>query len=263
MDFFEKTPFPKDPFFRTRKQRVSGGEKFSARFSPPTTTVPWGPSKITLNFAISKFVSHSIRIPRQFWLHAFIAANFTGVIFFAANSPAKCCRNPRGIFPNKVPGEFCGGFFGGFFRAFFFGKNRRKKSTKKSTAKFKSEFESFAAKIHTARIRPWQNVSPAPIFRRRRFSPAPFFRQQQFSLRWPFTLSSKTPTQPCCFLFSKWQAKQPQATRMHPVVTGEKSHFYSLIMTITIVMACQPPIPTSKFCSLDFSPVFRSAGWLP
>ena len=23
------------------------------------------------------------------------------------------CRNPRGIFPNKVPGEFCGGFFGG------------------------------------------------------------------------------------------------------------------------------------------------------
>ena len=32
------------------------------------------------------------------------------------------CRNPRGIFPNKVPGEFCGGFFGGFFRAFFLGK---------------------------------------------------------------------------------------------------------------------------------------------
>ena len=34
------------------------------------------------------------------------------------------CRNPRGIFLNKVPGEFCGGFFGGFFLgAFFLGKN--------------------------------------------------------------------------------------------------------------------------------------------
>ena len=64
------------------------------------------------------------------------------------------CRNPRGIFPNKVPGGFCGGFFSGFFWAFFLGKNRRKKSTKKSTAKFKSEFGSFAGKIHTARIRP-------------------------------------------------------------------------------------------------------------
>ena len=32
------------------------------------------------------------------------------------------CRNPRGIFPNKVPGEFWGGVFGGFFRAFFPGK---------------------------------------------------------------------------------------------------------------------------------------------
>ena len=40
------------------------------------------------------------------------------------------CRNPRGIFPNKVPSEFCGGFFGGFFLAFFLGKNRRKKSPK-------------------------------------------------------------------------------------------------------------------------------------
>ena len=66
------------------------------------------------------------------------------------------CRNPRGIFPNKVPGEFCGGFFGGFFWAFSLGKNRRKKSTKKSTAKFKSEFGSFAAKIHTAGIWPWK-----------------------------------------------------------------------------------------------------------
>ena len=41
------------------------------------------------------------------------------------------CRNPTGIFPNKVPGEFCGGFFGGFFRAFFLGKNRRNKTTPK------------------------------------------------------------------------------------------------------------------------------------
>ena len=40
------------------------------------------------------------------------------------------CRNPRGIFPNKVPGELCGGFFGGFFRAFFLGKNRGKNPPK-------------------------------------------------------------------------------------------------------------------------------------
>ena len=32
------------------------------------------------------------------------------------------CRNPRGIFPNKVPGEFGGEFFGGFFGAFFLGR---------------------------------------------------------------------------------------------------------------------------------------------
>ena len=64
------------------------------------------------------------------------------------------CRNPRGIFPSKVLGEFCGGFFGGFFRAFSLEKDRRKKSTQKSTAKFKSEFGSLAAKIHTARIWP-------------------------------------------------------------------------------------------------------------
>ena len=64
------------------------------------------------------------------------------------------CRNPRGIFPNKVPGEFCGGFFGGFFRAFSLENIGGKKSTKKSTAKLKSEFGSFAAKIRTARIRP-------------------------------------------------------------------------------------------------------------
>ena len=32
---------------------------------------------------------------------------------------------------------------------------KRKNSTKRSTAKFKSEFGSFAARLHTARIRPW------------------------------------------------------------------------------------------------------------
>ena len=37
------------------------------------------------------------------------------------------CRNPRGIFSNKVLGEFCGGFFGGFFRAFFLGKKQDEK----------------------------------------------------------------------------------------------------------------------------------------
>ena len=39
------------------------------------------PRKITLNFAVSKFVSHRNRIPRQFCLRAFIAANFAGNIF--------------------------------------------------------------------------------------------------------------------------------------------------------------------------------------
>ena len=30
------------------------------------------------------------------------------------SSRAGFCRNPRGIFPNKFPGEFCGGIFGRF-----------------------------------------------------------------------------------------------------------------------------------------------------
>ena len=51
------------------------------------------------------------------------------------------CRSPRGLFLNKVLGEFRGGFFCGSFRAFFlWKKNKRKKSTPKSTAKLKSEF---------------------------------------------------------------------------------------------------------------------------
>ena len=32
------------------------------------------------------------------------------------------CRNPRGIFLNKFPGEFCGRFFGGSFGLLSFGK---------------------------------------------------------------------------------------------------------------------------------------------
>ena len=49
------------------------------------------------------------------------------------------CRNPTGIFPNRVQGEFCGFFFGDFFGLFPWNK-KEEKSTKKSTAKFKSEF---------------------------------------------------------------------------------------------------------------------------
>ena len=36
------------------------------------------------------------------------------------------CRNPRGIFLNKVSGEFCGGFFGGFFKPFSLEKQEEK-----------------------------------------------------------------------------------------------------------------------------------------
>ena len=57
----------------------------------------------------------------------------------------------------NVKKRLLGESYGGFFGAFFLGKNRRKKSTKKIHGKVKSEFGSFAAKIHTARIRPWEN----------------------------------------------------------------------------------------------------------
>ena len=48
------------------------------------------------------------------------------------NSRKGFCRNPMGIFPNKVLGEFCGGFFGGIFFGIFpwkkiGGKNPRQK----------------------------------------------------------------------------------------------------------------------------------------
>ena len=107
-----------------------------------------------------------------------------------------------------------------------------------------------------------RHFSPAPIFRRRLFSPAPFFAGSIFR-RTHLSCCPPKPPLPVAASFSKRQAKQPQATSMCPVVTGEKSHFYSFIMTITFAIACQPPIPTSEFCSFNFSPVFRSAGWLP
>ena len=153
-----------------------------------------GPPKITLKFAISKFVSHRNRIPRQFCLHAFFTENFAGNIF-------------RHEFRRQI-------FFAG------------------------------------------TNFSPAPFFRQRRFSPAAFFA----ALTLHAALKNNNSV---LLLLFKRQAKQPQATSMRPVVTGENSHFYSFIMTSTIILACQPPIPTSKFCSLNFLPVFRSAGWLP
>ena len=90
------------------------------------------------NFEVTSFSPHEFAVKSQ-CCRAFAVANDLSRTCF--------CRNPRGIFPNKVPGEFCGGFFCGFVLAFFLGKNRRKKSTQKSTAKFKSEFGSFAAKI--------------------------------------------------------------------------------------------------------------------
>ena len=63
------------------------------------------------------------------------------------------CRNPRGIFPTEFPGEFCGGFFRGIFSW------KEEESIQTPTAKFKSEFGSFAAKIHTVRICPWEHSS--------------------------------------------------------------------------------------------------------
>ena len=138
--------------FRWRK-------KNSARFLPSMTTVQWDPRKITLNLAISKFVSHRNRIPRQFCLHAFFTANFAGDIF-------------------------------------------------------RHEFRR-------------QNFSPAPIFRRHRFSPAPFFAGSIFRRAHPSFWAQKHQLGVSAS-FSKRQAKQPQATSMHPLVTGENSIFFRL-----------------------------------
>ena len=89
----------------------------------------------------------------------------------------------------------------------------------------------FAGDIFRHEFR-WQNVSPGTNFSPAPFSPAPFFAGSIFRR-----------THPSCWVqkhqfgisasFSKRQAKQPQATFMHPLVTGENSHFYSFIMTIT------------------------------
>ena len=50
------------------------------------------------------------------------------------------CRNPKGMFPNKLPGKVSGAFllwiFWGLFLLFFAEKTRSAKSTPKSTANF-------------------------------------------------------------------------------------------------------------------------------
>ena len=76
-----------------------------------------------------------------------------------ANRQEKASAEIRGEFfrPNSRV-NFAVDFLVDFFGPFSLEKNRRKKSTQKSTAIFKSEFGSFGAKIHTARIRPWQIV---------------------------------------------------------------------------------------------------------
>ena len=83
--------------------------------------------------------THAHKIPR-FWRGGGIRVFFWGgecrFYFMGARSFLNkisrkgFCRNPRGIFPDKVLGEFCRGFFGGVFRAFFLGKSRSKKSPK-------------------------------------------------------------------------------------------------------------------------------------
>ena len=159
-----------------------------------------GPSKITLNFAISKFVS-----PAEIEFHG----NLTACVLH-------CKFRRRHFSPRISPAKFFAGI----------------------------------------------NFSPAPIFRQRRFSPVPFFAGSIFRCTHPSCWAQKHQVGVSAS-FSKRQAKQPQATSMHPLVTGEIFHFYSFIMTITIVIACQPPIPTSEFCNLNVLPVFHSAGWLP
>ena len=66
------------------------------------------------------------------------------------------CRNPRGIFPSKFPGDFCGRFILWILGLFPFDR-KEERSTQNSTAKLKSEFGSFAAKMHTASW-PWRIV---------------------------------------------------------------------------------------------------------
>ena len=67
-------------------------------------------------------------------------------------------QKSEGNFSEQSPGWILRGIFWWIFSGLFPWTKQEKKSTKKSTAKFKSEFGSFAAKIHTARIRPWTFV---------------------------------------------------------------------------------------------------------
>ena len=66
-------------------------------------------------------------------------------------------QKSEGNFSEQSPGWILREIFRWIFLAFFLGKKKTggKNPQTKSTAKFKSELGSFAAKIHTARIRPW------------------------------------------------------------------------------------------------------------
>ena len=91
-------------------------------------------------------------------------------------------------------------------------------------------------------------ISPATFFATnfagKSFCRHQFFAGAVFRRRHFFAGSIFRRTHPSCWAqkhqlgvsasFSKRQAKQPQATSMHPLVTGENFYFYSFIMTITI-----------------------------
>ena len=165
------------------KQRVSGGEKISARFSLSMTMVQWDPRKSPWNSPFQNLFLTEIEFHGNFVCMRF-SLQISPATFFATNFAGKMFRRHQ-FFAGAV---FC------------------------------------------------------------RTHPSCWAQKHQLGVS---------------ASFSKRQAKQPQATSMHPLVTGESSDFSSFIMTITIIIACQPPIPTSEFCSLNVSPVFRSAGWLP
>ena len=181
--------------FEPARQGCPVVKKLRRVFLPPTTTVQWDPSIITLFFLpFQNLFLTEIRFHGKF-VCVHLSPQILPVKLFAANFASKMFRR----------------------RQFFAGA----------------------------------------VFRRHRFSPAAVFAALTLHAALKNINSALLPP------LKKRQAKQPQATCMCPVVTGEKSHFYFLIMTITIVIACQPAIPASKFCSLNVSPVFRSAGRLP
>ena len=70
--------------FKACKQRVSGGEETSARFSLPTTTVQWDPSKITLNSPFPNLFLTEIEFHGNF-VFVHLSLQVSPVIFFAAN----------------------------------------------------------------------------------------------------------------------------------------------------------------------------------